>query len=34
MGLEGFVTKMLLHRVYAQELKLLAAYAEPTLSGH
>ena len=27
-GLEGFVTKMLLHRVYAQELKLLAAYAE------
>jgi len=27
-GLEGLVTKMLLHRVYAQELKLLAAYAE------
>jgi len=26
--LEGLVTKMLLHRVYAQELKLLAAYAE------
>ena len=26
--LEGLVTKMLLHRIYVQELKLLAAYAE------